>query len=52
MLAAAIAYNFKKWLNYKQTKAKTAVMALQKQLSTAVLHFWLQYLFRSTIPQD
>ena len=39
MIAAAIAYNLKKWLNYKQTRTRTAVMALQKQLRAAVLHF-------------
>lgn len=30
MLGAAIAYNLKKWLNYQQTKRKTAVMVLKK----------------------
>ena len=30
MLGAAIAYNLKKWLNYKDRKAKTAVMALKR----------------------
>lgn len=33
MIAAAVAYNLKKWLNYKQTKAKTAVMALKKAIT-------------------
>lgn len=37
MIAAAIAYNLKKWLNYKQTKVKTAVMALKKPLNVAFL---------------
>ena len=30
MLGAAIAYNLKKWLNYKEEKLKTGVMALTK----------------------
>lgn len=30
MLGAAIAYNLKKWLNYKEQKPKTAVMAIKK----------------------
>ena len=30
MLGAAIAYNVKKWLNYRQPNRKTAVVALQK----------------------
>ena len=30
MLGAAIAYNLKKWLNYKEQKRKTAVMVLKK----------------------
>jgi transposase len=35
MIAAAIAYNLKKWLKYKQSKVQTAVMALKKPLYTA-----------------
>ena len=30
MIGAAIAYNIKKWLNYKAPKLKTAAMALTK----------------------
>ena len=30
MIAAAVAYNLKKWLNYKSRKTKTAVMELKK----------------------
>lgn len=30
MLGAAIAYNIKKWLNYKAPKIKTAAMAIKK----------------------
>lgn len=30
MIGAAIAYNLKKWLNYKERKVKTAVMAMKK----------------------
>ena len=29
MLGAAIAYNLKKWLNYSETRMKTAVIALK-----------------------
>lgn len=32
MLGAAIAYNLKKWLNYKEQKRKTLAMALKKEL--------------------
>lgn len=39
MIAAAIAYNLKKWLNYKQRKVKTAVMAMKKPLKAAFLLF-------------
>ena len=33
MLGAAIAYIFKKWLNYDQKKRKTAIMSLEKSMS-------------------
>lgn len=42
MIAAASAYNLKKWLNYKPTRIKTAVIALQKQVQAAFLHLLLQ----------
>lgn len=44
MLGAAIAYNLKKWLNYKAPKAKTEVMALEKQLKRHLIYlFSLQH---------
>lgn len=39
MMGAAIAYNIKKWLNYKAPKIKTAVMGLKK--TTKGLYFTL-----------
>jgi hypothetical protein len=45
MLGAAIAYNIKKWLNYKAPKVKIAVMALTKPEKG----FWSYFFKRTTI---
>ena len=39
MLGAAVAYNLKKWLDYTETKRKTAVISLKKIGES--LCFWL-----------
>ena len=38
MIGAAIAYNLKKWLNYREQKIKTAAISLQKRAES--LCFW------------
>ena len=40
MLGAAIAYNLKKWLNYKAPQANTAAMALKKAAKALCFHFF------------
>jgi hypothetical protein len=50
MLGAAIAYNLKKWLNYKEQKPKTAVMAIKKVQRD--LCFLLLMLYCSVIPHN
>jgi len=45
MLGAAIAYNLKKWLNYTETKRKTAVISLIKTGESNC--FWLLMLWHS-----
>ena len=40
MIAAAIAYNLKKWLNYKEQKLTTAVMAIKKTGKGLRIHFF------------
>jgi hypothetical protein len=39
MIGAAIAYNLKKWLNYVETKRKTAVISLETMAEGPC--FWL-----------
>ncbi len=40
MLGAAIAYNLKKWLNFKAPKTKTATMALKSTKKSLVFYFF------------
>jgi len=40
MLGAAIAYNLKKWLNFKAPKTKTATMALKNVAKGLYLYFF------------
>lgn len=40
MLGAAIAYNLKKWLNYKAPQTNTAAMALKKAAKVLCFHFF------------
>jgi Transposase DDE domain len=40
MLGAAIAYNIKKWLNYKEPKVKTAAMAMKKTRGGLCFYFF------------
>jgi hypothetical protein len=39
MIAAATAYNLKKWLNQKESKIKTAVMAMKKTVEGLAFYF-------------
>jgi transposase len=50
MLGAAIAYNIKKWLNYKEQTRKTAVMAMKKLEKN--LCFWLLLLPAYNMPHN
>lgn len=40
MIGAAIAYNIKKWLNYKERKVKTGVMAIKKTAEGLCFYFF------------
>jgi hypothetical protein len=46
MLGAAIAYNLKKWLNYREQKLKTAVMAMKKPAKGLCFYFLAACCFR------
>jgi transposase len=50
MIGAAVAYNIKKWLNYKDEKIKTAVIAMKKMKEA--LCFWLLMLCGFTIAHN
>jgi hypothetical protein len=50
MIGAAIAYNLKKWLNYREQKRKTAVIAMKKIAES--LCFWLLTLWSFTAPHN
>jgi hypothetical protein len=45
-LGAAIAYNLKKWLNYREQKLKTAVMAMKKPAKGLCFYFLAACCFR------